>query len=66
MFVIWSVKTNSWVGGSSSPYTSDLKDAKRFERDKAIAFCKSRFGGMSNNPAALPIDEALLAEVSGK
>lgn len=66
VYYVWSVKTNSWVGGASSPYTSDIRQAKPHTREEALKYCRTRFGGMAETPAAFPISEDILLELRKK
>lgn len=50
--------------GVSGAYTTELKYAKRFGRQAAIDFCKTRYNGqMDDVVAAVPINEDDLLQV---
>lgn len=65
-FLIWSVKLSSWWGQQST-YTTDIKGAKRFTREKAIAFCRARHNGqMDNGLTCIPVSAKVIEEIVAK
>lgn len=65
-YIVWSTKMNAWWGQTAT-YTSDMHKAKTFTRDKAIAFCKTRFNGqLDDGVTCVPVDLTMMNEVTQK
>lgn len=53
MFLVYSSQ-GWWAAGT---WTSDIKVAKRFDREAAIEFCRKRYNPLGNMQIALPVRE---------
>lgn len=64
-YIIWSVKLSAWWGQTAT-YTSDIKAAKQFTREKAVAFCAARFNGQLGDTglSCVPVEYDLALQIS--
>lgn len=65
-YVIWSTKMNAWWGQTGT-YTTDLKGARHFTRERAVEFCKTRFNGqLDDGVTCVPVELKMMNEVAAK
>ena len=55
-YYVFSLKMVNWWG-LASVWTSDLKQAKLFTHEEAIAFCKKRYTANTDSLEAVPVSE---------
>lgn len=62
MYLIWSTTMNGWLL-NGAVFGSDRKEARQFQYDDAIAFCKRHYEPLGGNFGAVPVAIALLNSI---